>query len=156
MKTIITYGTFDIFHVGHVRLLKRLKELGDRLIVAVSTDDFNRQKGKSSLINFDDRCEVLSSVKYIDLIISESSWDQKRRDIEYYNVDIFAIGDDWLNKFDDLKDLCEVIYLPRTFGISSTSIKTSAYPMVPSRLIELRNSAESILQIVNSFGLNPE
>lgn len=123
MKTIITYGTFDLFHVGHVNLLQRAKALGDRLIVAVSTDEFNQQKGRTTLVPFEHRAAVVASCRYVDLVIAESSWAQKVTDIQKYAVDIFVIGDDWQGKFDDLKALCEVQYLSRTRNILSTSIK---------------------------------
>lgn len=123
MKTIITYGTFDLFHIGHVNLLSRAKALGDRLIVAVSTDEFNQQKGKTTLVPFEHRAAVVASCRYVDLVIAESSWAQKVTDIQKYAVDIFVIGDDWQGKFDELKAFCEVQYLPRTRNISSTSIK---------------------------------
>jgi len=122
-KTVITYGTFDMFHIGHLNLLKRLKEIGDRLIVAVSTDEFNSLKGKKSRIPFSDRVEILKAIRCIDEVIPEENWEQKRDDIIRYRADIFAIGDDWTGKFDDLKDICEVVYLPRTEGISSTDLR---------------------------------
>jgi glycerol-3-phosphate cytidylyltransferase len=123
MKTVITYGTFDMFHIGHLRLLQRLKKMADRVIVAVSTDEFNSLKGKKSRIPFSDRLEIISSIKCVDLAIPEESWEQKRSDIEKYSADIFAIGDDWAGKFNHLEDLCEVRYLPRTEGISSTDLR---------------------------------
>lgn len=125
MKTVLTYGTFDLFHIGHLRLIQRLSKLGDRLIVAVSTDEFNAGKGKKSLIPYDQRAEIVENIKGVDLVIPESSWEQKISDIKKYNVDVFAMGDDWSGKFDNLKDLCEVIYLDRTKDVSSTSLKTS-------------------------------
>lgn len=124
-KTIITYGTFDLFHIGHLNLLKRLKELGDKLIVAVSTDEFNSLKGKKSIIPFNQRIDIIQSIKHVDLAIPETNWDQKIHDIKQYKVDIFAIGDDWQGKFDFLYDYCEVVYLPRTSDISSTEIKNT-------------------------------
>lgn len=123
MKTVITYGTFDLFHIGHLNILKRAKELGDYLIVAVSSDDFNRIKGKECQICDKDRMEIVSAIRYVDKVIPETSWDQKRSDILKYHVDIFVMGDDWKGKFDELKDICEVIYLPRTEGVSTTMIK---------------------------------
>ena len=123
MKTIITYGTFDMFHIGHLNLLKRLKEMGDQLIVAVSTDEFNLGKGKKTLIPYDQRAAIVSAIKYVDLVIPENSWDQKLKDVKKYNVEIFVIGDDWKGKFDFLKDVCEVKYLERTQGISTTELK---------------------------------
>jgi glycerol-3-phosphate cytidylyltransferase len=123
MTTIITYGTFDLFHVGHVRLLKRLKDMGGRLIVGCSTDEFNALKGKQSIYSYQNRYEILASCKYVDIVIPESHWEQKKNDICNYGVDIFAMGDDWSGKFDELQDLCKVIYLPRTIEISTTEIK---------------------------------
>ena len=124
MKTVITYGTFDFFHVGHVNLLKRARELGDRLVVAVSTDEFNLQeKNKTTIVPYEHRVKVLESCRYVDLVIPESSWSQKERDILKYQIDTFVMGDDWEGKFDELKTLCNVVYLPRTKNISSTAIK---------------------------------
>ncbi|QCI29080.1 glycerol-3-phosphate cytidylyltransferase [Caminibacter pacificus] len=123
MKTVITYGTFDLFHIGHLKLIERLRNIGDRLIVAVSTDEFNEIKGKKTIIPYEERAEIVANIKGVDLVIPEVSWEQKIEDIKKYNVDIFAIGDDWKGKFDFLKDYCEVIYLPRTHGISTTQIK---------------------------------
>jgi len=122
-KIVITYGTFDLFHIGHLKLLKRIKSLGDTLIVAVSTDEFNLLKGKKTLIPYEQRAEIVEAIKYVDKVIPESSWEQKILDIKKYNVDIFVIGDDWEGKFDFLKEYCEVNYLKRTEGISSSSLK---------------------------------
>lgn len=124
-KTVITYGTFDMFHIGHLRLLQRQKALGDRLIVAVSTDEFNEQKNKKTLIPYEQRAEIVANIKCVDEVIPEESWDQKISDIKKYNVDIFSMGDDWKGKFDYLKEFCEVIYLPRTENISTTQLKRS-------------------------------
>lgn len=123
MKKVITYGTFDLFHIGHLNILKRAKELGDYLVVAVSSDEFNEIKGKVCKIKDTDRMEIVKAIRYVDEVILEESWDQKRRDIVEHDIDIFVMGDDWEGKFDDLKDLCEVKYLPRTKGISTTMIK---------------------------------
>ncbi|AZG35695.1 MULTISPECIES: adenylyltransferase/cytidyltransferase family protein [Shewanella] len=125
MKTIITYGTFDLFHFGHVRLFKRLKKLGDKLIVGVSTDEFNALKGKAAFFNFQQRQEIVAACKYVDEVIAENDWRQKRNDIIRLNADIFAIGDDWKGKFDDLSDICNVFYLERTQQISTTEIKNN-------------------------------
>lgn len=122
-KIVLTYGTFDMFHIGHLNLLNRLKRLGDKLIVAVSTDEFNSIKGKKTLIPFEQRALIVQNIKCVDMIISEKNWEQKIDDIQKYNVDIFAMGDDWKGKFDFLKDYCEVIYLPRTQNISTTELK---------------------------------
>ena len=122
-KIVLTYGTFDMFHIGHLNLLNRLKRLGDKLIVAVSTDEFNSIKGKKTLIPFEQRALIVQNIKCVDMVISEKNWEQKIDDIKKYNVDIFAMGDDWQGKFDFLKEYCEVIYLPRTQNISTTELK---------------------------------
>lgn len=123
MKTVITYGTFDLFHIGHVNLLKRARALGDRLIVAVSSDEFNQSKGKTTLVPFEHRVAILESCRYVDKVIGEHNWQQKREDIIDNQVDIFVMGDDWRGKFDELNDICEVVYLSRTRDISSTAMK---------------------------------
>jgi glycerol-3-phosphate cytidylyltransferase len=124
-KTVITYGTFDMFHIGHLNLLRRLKDMGDRVIVAVSTDEFNLGKGKKTLIPYEQRAEIVAAVRYVDLVIPEVSWEQKMADVKKYDVDIFVIGNDWQGKFDFLKELCEVVYLERTRNISTTDLKRS-------------------------------
>ena len=125
MKKVITYGTFDLLHYGHINLLKRAKSLGDYLIVGLSTDDFNNtEKNKESYFVYENRKSLLDAVKYVDLVIPEETWDQKVLDIQKYNVDIFVIGDDWKGKFDYLEDFgIEVVYLQRTNEISTTKIK---------------------------------
>ena len=124
MKRVITYGTFDLLHYGHINLLKRAKDLGDYLIVALSTDEFNLQKDKISYFDYQQRKILLESIRYVDLVIPEISWEQKREDVKKYYADIFVIGDDWEDKFDFLKDEgVEVVYLPRTEEISTTQIK---------------------------------
>ena len=124
MKKVITYGTFDLFHVGHLNILKRAKALGDYLIVAVSSDAFNAQKGKKAYHSDQDRMAILKAIKYVDEVILEESWDQKIKDVQEHDVDVFVMGDDWKGKFDYLKDEgVEVIYLPRTPEISTTQIK---------------------------------
>ena len=124
MKTVITYGTFDLFHIGHLNLLRRAKELGDYLIVAVSTDRFNwEEKHKKCEISDTDRMAIVEAIKYVDKVIPEDSWDQKIKDVQKYDVDVFVMGDDWKGKFDFLKDYCEVVYLPRTERISSKQLK---------------------------------
>lgn len=124
-KTVITYGTFDMFHVGHLNLLRRLSEMGDRVVVAVSTDEFNLSKNKKTLIPYDQRAQIVESIKYVDLVIPEERWEQKLSDVKDYEVDIFAIGEDWKGEFDFLEDLCEVRYLERTKSISTTDLKRS-------------------------------
>lgn len=123
-NTIITYGTFDLFHIGHLNLLKRIKDLCSNLIVGVSTDEFNALKGKKTVISYYDRSKIVGAIKYVDKVIPEHSWEQKLFDVEKYNVDCFVIGDDWKGQFDFLKEKCDVLYLPRTPDISSTKLKT--------------------------------
>ena len=123
MKKVITYGTFDLFHIGHLNILKRAKELGDYLIVAVSSDDFNAIKGKKCTIPDYERMAIDEAIKYVDEVILENSWEQKINDVKEHNIDIFVMGDDWKGHFDFLKEYCEVIYLPRTPDVSTTQIK---------------------------------
>ena len=124
-KRVITYGTFDMFHIGHLNLLNRLSELGDELIVAVSTDEFNAIKGKKTLIPYEQRAEIVRNIKCVTEVIGEESWEQKVGDVKHYKIDVFAMGNDWEGKFDFLKPYCEVVYLPRTDGISSTELKAA-------------------------------
>lgn len=123
MKKVITYGTFDLLHTGHINILRRAKELGDYLIVAVSTDKFNEGKGKKSYYTYEQRKTILEAIRYVDKVIPEENWEQKIDDVKKHDVDIFVMGDDWKGKFDFLKEFCEVVYLPRTVGISTTKIK---------------------------------
>jgi len=130
MKTVITYGTFDMFHIGHLKLLERAKELGDRLIVAVSSDEFNKVKGKKVIIPYDQRAKIVESIKFVDKVIPENNWEQKIKDVKDNNVDVFVMGDDWEGKFDFLKEHCEVVYLPRTKNVSTTQFKNSAESII--------------------------
>ncbi|USK69996.1 glycerol-3-phosphate cytidylyltransferase [Peribacillus asahii] len=123
MKKVITYGTFDLLHWGHINLLKRARELGDYLIVAISTDEFNALKDKEAYHSFENRKMILESIRYVDKVIPENNWEQKKEDIIREGVDIFVMGDDWKGKFDELSEVCEVVYLPRTIGISTSQIK---------------------------------
>lgn len=123
MRKIITYGTYDLFHIGHLNLLKRAKKLGDYLIVAVSTDQFNEIKGKKTIIPYKQRADIVKSIKYVDKVIPETNWEQKIVDVKKYNIDIFVMGEDWKGKFDFLKKYCKVKYLKRTKGISTTMLK---------------------------------
>lgn len=123
MKKILTYWTFDLIHIWHIRLLKRAKDLWDYLIVWISSDKFNEEKWKKSQFSFNERKEIIDSIKYVDKVIKEDSWWQKEDDIKKLNIDIFVIWDDWKWKFDYLKDYCEVVYLPRTKNVSTTLIK---------------------------------
>lgn len=123
MKKVITYGTFDLLHVGHINLLRRAKELGDYLLVVVSSDEFNALKGKKAYYSYEDRKTILEAIKYVDEVIPETCWEQKIQDVQDNDIDVFVMGHDWTGKFDFLKDYCEVVYLPRTEGISTTKIK---------------------------------
>lgn len=123
MKKILTYGTFDLLHPGHINLLRRAKELGDFLIVGLSTDEFNSKKEKKAYYSYQDRKTILEAVKYVDLVIPEIDWNQKVEDIKKYKVDTFVMGSDWKGKFDYLKKYCDVVYLPRTEGFSTSKIK---------------------------------
>ena len=125
MKRVITYGTFDLLHYGHINLLRRAKELGDYLIVALSTDEFNwNQKKKKCYFSYEQRKQLVESIRYVDLVIPEENWEQKRSDIHEYHIDTFVIGNDWEGKFDFLKEEgAEVVYLERTPDISTTTIK---------------------------------
>lgn len=125
MKRVLTYGTYDLLHYGHIRLLKRAKALGDYLIVAISTDEFNAIKGKVAYHDYQTRKEMLEAVRYVDLVIPENNWEQKRNDVLEYKVDVVCMGSDWegSEKFEGLRDICEVVYLDRTEGISTTKIK---------------------------------
>lgn len=145
-RTVITYGTFDMFHIGHLNLIKRLRELGDRVIVAISTDEFNELKGKKTLIPYAQRHEIVSALRYVDLVIPEVSWEQKLSDVQAYSVDVFAIGDDWSGKFDYLKEHCEVTYLPRTAGISSSALKLAL-----GRLLEGNGAGVADLEMLDGL-----
>jgi glycerol-3-phosphate cytidylyltransferase len=139
MRRILTYGTFDLLHYGHIRILKRARELGDYLIVAVSTDEFNAIKGKKAYHNFETRKKMLEAVRYVDLVIPEYDWEQKRDDVKKYFVDAVVMGSDWKGneKFENLRDLCDVIYLPRTRGISTTQIKHDlGLPKIQEPIVE--------------------
>jgi len=119
----ITYGTYDLFHIGHVRLFERIRQRWGFLIVAVSSDEFNAVKGKQSAVPFADRIEMVRACRHVDLAITENGWDQKETDILQFGADAFVMGDDWAGRFDHLKALCQVVYLPRTAGVSSSELK---------------------------------
>ena len=123
-KTVLTYGTFDLLHYGHLEILRRASLLGNKLIVGVSTDKFNEIKGKTCVLPYQKRKELLDSIDYVDKVIPENNWDQKVTDIQDNDIDIFVMGDDWKGKFDELKKFCEVIYFPRTKGISSSKLRS--------------------------------
>ncbi len=123
MKKVITYGTFDLIHRGHINILKRAKALGDYLIVGLSTDEFNALKNKSSYYTYEERKYILEAIKYVDEVIPEKNWEQKTNDVKNHTIDVFVMGKDWEGKFDFLRDHCEVVYLERTEGISTTKVK---------------------------------
>lgn len=129
MKRVITYGTFDLLHYGHINILQRAKAFGDYLIVGLSTDEFNLlEKNKICYFDYEKRKKLVEAIRYVDLVIPETCWEQKKNDIHEYKIDIFVMGDDWIGKFDFLKDEgAEVVYLPRTPEISSTQIKTDLH-----------------------------
>lgn len=125
MRRVLTYGTYDLLHYGHIRLLKRAKALGDYLIVAISTDEFNAGKGKKAYHDYETRKEMLEAIRYVDLVIPEETWEQKIDDVKNYHVDVVVMGSDWegSERFEILRDYCEVVYLDRTEGVSTTKIK---------------------------------
>ncbi len=151
MKTILTYGTFDLFHIGHLRLLQRLSALGDRLVVGVSTDEFNHLKGKKTVVPFADRIEIVRALACVDLAIPETCWEQKVDDIRRHEVSIFGMGNDWAGKFDELKAHCEVVYLPRTEGISSTHIRKTLKILDQTHVGELKQALDLISSIIDRF-----
>jgi glycerol-3-phosphate cytidylyltransferase len=150
-RVIITYGTFDMFHIGHLRLLQRLKEMADELIVAVSTDEFNQTKGKKVMIPYEQRAEIVANIKCVDRVIPEENWEQKISDIEKYNIDIFAIGNDWEGEFDFLKEYCEVVYLDRTKNISTTQLKKSLTNFMSIPKEDIINAFEIIEALKKDF-----
>lgn len=149
--TVLTYGTFDLFHIGHLKLLQRLSELGDRLVVGVSTDEFNAGKNKTSVVSYEDRAAIVGSIKGVDLVIPENEWAQKERDIREHGVDLFVMGDDWTGKFDELAALCEVRYLPRTEGVSSTDIKQMLRALDPKHLEEMQDALSVMSRLLSHY-----
>jgi glycerol-3-phosphate cytidylyltransferase len=127
MKKVLTYGTYDLLHFGHINLLQRAKELGDHLTVALSTDEFNAVKNKKAYHSYKNRKLILDSIRFVDKVIPEKNWDQKVKDVLMHDIDVFVMGDDWEGHFDYLKEFCEVIYLPRTVGVSTTKIKRDLF-----------------------------
>lgn len=150
-RVVLTYGTFDLLHVGHLNLLERLKALGDYLVVGVSTDEFNAQKGKQTIIPFQDRLRLVQSIRCVDMAIPENAWDQKVRDIHEYGVAVFGMGGDWIGRFDDLKAYCEVVYLPRTEGVSSSQLKQLLRVLDKTHIDEMRQALGVISSIVDQF-----
>lgn len=150
MKTVITYGTFDIFHIGHLKLIQRLSRMGDNLIIGVSTDEFNAEKGKRCIIPFEQRKEIVENIKGVDLVIAENNWGQKERDIKEYGVDLFVMGDDWQGKFDHLTEYCTVEYISRTEGISTTYLKN----ILREPTEKIRHEVEEIFKLVDTIRKN--
>lgn len=150
-KVILTYGTFDMFHIGHLKVLERLKELGDYLIVGVSTDSFNELKGKKTIIRYEDRFEIVKALRCVDMVIPEDEWEQKISDIKKFNVSVFGMGDDWTGDFDFLKEYCDVVYLQRTSGISSTQLKKTLKTLDREHIEEIKQSLDSISAVVDKF-----
>lgn len=148
MTTVITYGTFDLFHIGHLRLLQRLRSLGDRLVVGVSTDEFNAVKGKKTVVPYAHRADIVASIREVDVVFPEDNWAQKRDDIVRERVDIFAMGDDWVGRFDDLSDLCKVVYLPRTRDVSTTEIRQMVTALHAERVDELQRAVQHVQDLV--------
>ena len=122
-KRVLTYGTFDFLHIGHINILRRAKALGDYLVVGLSTDEFNQLKHKQSYSSYAERKQILEAIRYVDYVIPEENWEQKVEDVRKLAIDVFVMGDDWAGKFDFLQEHCEVVYLPRTENISSTMIR---------------------------------
>jgi glycerol-3-phosphate cytidylyltransferase len=151
MKTVITYGTFDLFHYGHLKLLERLRAMGDRLVVAVSTDEFNTTKGKRSFMPYEHRAAIVGAVRHVDLVIPEHCWDQKIRDVKEHRVHLFGMGDDWDGKFDFLKEHCDVVYLPRTDGVSSTSLKSLARAFDGDTVARLSEAQSLIAELLRDL-----
>ena len=131
--TALTYGTYDLFHIGHVRLFERIKQRFDRLVVAVSTDEFNAIKGKQSVVPYADRVAMVAACRWVDAVIPETDWSQKQTDIVAHDADVVVMGSDWEGRFDHLKPLCDVVYLPRTEGVSSTELKADVVAAVRAR-----------------------
>ena len=150
-KRVITYGTFDMFHIGHLKLLQRVKEMADELIVAVSTDEFNQIKGKKTMISYAQRAEIVENIKSVDMVIAENNWEQKISDIKKYEIDIFVMGDDWRGKFDFLKEHCEVVYLERTKDISTTQLKKSLTNFMSIPKEDIINAFEVIELLKKDF-----
>jgi glycerol-3-phosphate cytidylyltransferase len=150
-RLVITYGTFDMFHIGHLNILTRLRALGDALVVGVSTDEFNEIKGKKTLIPFKDRAAIVAGLRCVDHVFPEERWEQKRDDIKHWNARVIGMGADWEGRFDDLADLCEVVYLPRTSDISSSELKRLLRVLDQTHVHELKTALDILSSIVRTF-----
>lgn len=151
-RIVLTYGTYDLFHIGHLRLLQRLHELGDRLVVGVSTDEFNLTKGKRSFIPYEHRAEIVASLAIVDSTFPEDRWDQKREDIQRLGAAVLGMGDDWVGRFDELGDICEVVYLPRTANVSSTALRQRLAPFGEAEREKLQAALEVMSDLLQSLG----
>lgn len=151
MKTVITYGTFDLFHIGHVQILERARSLGDKLVVGVSSDEFNKIKGKKSVFPYEQRAQILKTLRCVDDVFPEHNWGQKENDISKYNADIFVMGHDWEGEFDSLKSICEVVYLPRTDGISTTEIKSAMKAFQKDKITELKSGLDALNNLISQL-----
>lgn len=152
-RIVISYGTYDLFHYGHVQILKRMKQMGDKLIIGCSSDGFNDLKGKKSFFNYQERSAILSSCKYVDLVFPEERWEQKIDDINRYKANLFVMGDDWEGKFDfiESKTNCSVLYLSRTIGVSSTNIKLALSAFKQEQKSILEDKLKSLLEDIKSM-----
>lgn len=148
---VLTYGTFDLFHIGHLKMLERLRAMGDKLIVAVSTDEFNRLKGKTSVYSFEERSQIVAALACVDEVIPEHNWEQKTQDIQTHRVDIFGIGEDWRGKFDHLMPHCKVVYLERTPSISTTEVKRALSNLDSNKIKQIKDGLDSVLSIVKAI-----
>ncbi|WP_293445239.1 adenylyltransferase/cytidyltransferase family protein [Planktotalea sp.] len=131
MTTLLTYGAFDLFHIGHVKLLSRFAEMADEVIVGCSSDEFNALKGKTCIMPYEDRANILRACRFVSHVFAEHNWGQKRSDVIEFNADMFAMGADWEGKFDELSDLCDVVYLSHTEGVSTTKLKRRVLHRTP-------------------------
>ena len=153
MKTVLTYGTFDLFHIGHVKLLRRLRSMGNRLVVGCSTDDFNAKKGKQCVIPYVDRVDILQSCRYVDEVFPEENWEQKLSDIKKFNATIFAMGDDWSGKFDYLQEEtgCLVTYVARTPGVSTTDLKGVLRAIDQEKIASIKHVVDNLKGLLDQY-----
>lgn len=151
MNIVITYGTFDLFHIGHLNILESLSHMGEKLIVGVSTDEFNLLKGKNSIHSFEERSRIIAALTCVDEVIPENDWDQKSSDIKKYGVTLFGMGEDWKGKFDDLSASCEVVYLPRTPSISTTDLKKALSKIDSAAIQQIKTGLDSVLDLVKAI-----
>ena len=151
MKIVLTYGTFDLFHIGHVRLLERARSLGERLVVGVSSEEFNAIKGKRSIFPYEQRAAIVRALACVDDVFPENNWGQKEADIHRLRASALVMGNDWAGEFDNLKEFCEVIYLPRTEGISSTELKATLSAFKGEKLKELQRGLEALRAIISQL-----